>query len=186
MRDLTASLLNEVCHNVTTEPQLQSLSGEQLGPLVNKDENAHVDVRASSFWGIGHEGALFNIRVFHPFVPSYRGSTLSLLYRQHKSKKRKEYGQQVREVEHGSFTPLVFTTGGGMAAEAIVFSKILASMLSEKRGESYSCVMGWLRCTISFCLLWSSLVSIRGTRLKMARVDCEAIAEAIAESLLKY
>ena len=144
MRVLTASLLKEVCHNVTTEPQLLSLSGEQLGLLENKDENALVDVRASGFWGIGHEDAFFDIRVFHPFASSYCGATSSSLYRQHESKKRKEYGQRVREVEHGSFTPLVFTTGGGMAAEATVFTKRLASMLSEKRGESYLCVMGWI------------------------------------------
>ena len=28
VRDITASLLSEVCHGVTTEPHLQSLSGE--------------------------------------------------------------------------------------------------------------------------------------------------------------
>ena len=46
-----------------------------------------------------------------------------------------------------------------MAPEAKVFFKRLASMIAEKRGESDSNTMGWLRCVIGFCLLRS-----KGTR----------------------
>ena len=53
-------------------------------------------------------------------------------------KKRREYGQRVRDVEHGSFTPLVCTTDGGMAPEATVFFKRLGSILAEQRNETYS------------------------------------------------
>ena len=35
-------------------------------------------------------------------------------YRQHESLKRRQY-ERVREIEHGSFTPLVFSATGGMA-----------------------------------------------------------------------
>ena len=180
LRDLVASLLNEVCSNVATEPQLQPLSGEQLGRSANTEDSARLDVRASGFWGIAEKDAFFDIRVFYPRASSYRGSRLASLYRQHENKKRAEYGQRVREVEHGCFTPLVFTTGGGMAAEATVFFKRLASLISEKRKESYACVMGWLRCVVSFCLLRSSLVCLRGTRIKQKKIDCDAIAEAVS------
>ena len=47
-------------------------------------------------------------------------------------KKRREYGQRVRDVEHGSFTPLVCTTDGGMAPEATVFLKDLAAFLPNR------------------------------------------------------
>ena len=67
-----------------------------------------------------------------------------------------------------------------MAAEATVFFKRLASLISEKRKESYACVMGWLRCVVSFCLLRSSLVCLRGTRIKQKKIDCDAIAEAVS------
>ena len=114
--------------------------------------------------------AFVDIRVFYPFASSYQGSRLTALYRQQENRKRGEYGQRVRDVEHEYFTPLVFTTGGGMAAEATVFFKRLASLLSEKRNETYLCVMGWLRCVVSFSLLRSSLVCLRGTRVKKKKI----------------
>ena len=49
-----------------------------------------------------------------------------------------------------------------MAPEATVCLKRLASMLSDKREESYPTVMGWLRCAIS-SLLRSSLACLRGS-----------------------
>lgn len=186
IRDLVASLLSEVCLNVSTEPELQPLTGELLGRAANKDEKARLDVRASDFWGTAQCDAFFDIRVFHPFASSYRGTQLSSVYRQHEKKKRAEYGQRVREIEHASFTPLVFTTGGGMAPEATVFFKRLASLISEKRNEPYSSVIGWIRCVVSFILLRSALVCVRGTRTKPAKVNSDDIADAVAGGRLHY
>ena len=123
----------------------------------------------------------FDVRVFHPFAPSYQAQKLSSFYKQHEQKKRLEYGQRVREVEHGCFTPLVCTTNGGMAPEATVFLKRLASMLSEKRGELYSTTMAWLRCVTGFCLLRSALRCLRASpRADKFIVNTESIAEAVA------
>ena len=52
---------------------------------------------------------------------SYRGSSIQSLYRRHEQEKKREYGDRVREVEHASFTPLVFATTGGMGKEATIF-----------------------------------------------------------------
>ena len=186
LRDLIAALLQEVCANVSTEPLLQPITGESLGPSANKDDNARLDVCAGGFWGIEQQDAFFDVRVFYPFASSYRQSKLPSVYRQHENKKRREYGQRVREIERGSFTPLVFTTEGGMAGETTVFIKRLASMMSQKRNESYSCVLGWIRCTVSFCLLRSSLMCLRGTRTKQPKIDCDAIAEAVAASRIDH
>ena len=43
------------------------------------------------------------------------------VYRSHKMKNKREYGQRVREVERGVFTPLVLSTNGGMGKEAATF-----------------------------------------------------------------
>ena len=56
LRDLTAKWMSEVCHNVGTEPPLQSLymSGESLQQKsVNKEDGARIDVVADNFWGSG-------------------------------------------------------------------------------------------------------------------------------------
>ena len=52
IRELTAKLLSEVCHDVQTGPHLQPLTGEILcyKSAVHEDD-ARVDIRAASFWG---------------------------------------------------------------------------------------------------------------------------------------
>ena len=69
----------------------------------------------------------------------------------------------MREVERGSFTPLVFSLGG-MGKAATVMYRRLANLLSVKWNSSYSLIMGWLRCSLSFSLLRSSLMCLRGSR----------------------
>ena len=46
---------------------------------------------------------------------------------------KRTYDQRVLEVDHGSFTPLVFSATGGMSRETTKFYKLSASMISEKR-----------------------------------------------------
>ena len=41
-------------------------------------------------------------------------------YRKHESSKKRAYESRFREVEHNSFTPLVFSASGGMGPEATV------------------------------------------------------------------
>ena len=53
IRDITASLLTEVCNNVATKPPLQLLSrGSMTAHSANTDDGAHVDIHARSFWNI--------------------------------------------------------------------------------------------------------------------------------------
>ena len=50
IRDLTAELMSEVCHHVTTEPSLQPLNEESLSLCTsNRDTGARLDIKASGF-----------------------------------------------------------------------------------------------------------------------------------------
>ena len=50
IRDITATLLTEMCHNVATEPPLQPLSGEVLNHrTANREDGARLDIRARGF-----------------------------------------------------------------------------------------------------------------------------------------
>ena len=50
IQDLTADLLSEVCHDVSTEPSLQPLTGESLSlRMANYDAGACLDIKASGF-----------------------------------------------------------------------------------------------------------------------------------------
>ena len=52
IRNLTANLMSEVCHNVQIEPQLHPLSGETLHYQSSiQDDDAKVDIRAPASGG---------------------------------------------------------------------------------------------------------------------------------------
>ncbi|CAB4028227.1 Angiopoietin-related 3 [Paramuricea clavata] len=74
--------------------------------------------------------------------------------------KRKAYDERIREVEHGSFSPLVFSTAGGMGATANVVYTRIASLIAEKHGKPYSKTINWLRCRLSFSLLRSAIICL--------------------------
>ena len=67
-------------------------------------------------------------------------------------------------MEHGVFTPLVLSATGGMGREAAIFYKRLADGISRKEHKEYSVVMGWIRCRLSFAILRSAILCIRGSR----------------------
>jgi len=175
VRDLTATLMSEVCHDVSIEPALQPITGETLsGASANIEEGARLDVAALGFWGSSHERAFFDVRVFNPHAPSNRQS-LSTCYRKHENIKKRAYEQRVREVERGSFTPLVLSLTGGMGKAASVCYRRLASLISSKRDQSYSSTISWIRCSLSFSLLRSSILCIRGARSARGRAAKQSI-----------
>ena len=48
------------------------------------------------------------------------------------------YEERIREIEHGSFTHLVFSCSGGMGPLATIVYRHLASLISEKSSQIYS------------------------------------------------
>ena len=62
-----------------------------------------------------------NVQVFHPNAPSYFQTQVTSLFRRQELVKKREYGDRIRTVECGSFTPLVFSTFGGIGKEATIF-----------------------------------------------------------------
>ena len=105
IRDITATLLTEVCSNVATEPHMQPLSGETFRlASTNTDDRARLDIRARDFWR-SQQDAFFDVRVFHANAPSNCSRSLSAAYKKHEDEKKRAYSQRVLEVEHGVFTP---------------------------------------------------------------------------------
>ena len=164
IRDLTANLMTEVCHDVCIEPILQPITGEVLtGASAITDNGARLNVAARGFWGGHFERAFFDVQVFNPYALSNRQS-LRACYKKHENQKKRAYEQRIREIEHGSFTLLVMSLTGGLGNAATVCFKRLASLISFKRDTSYSCTMAWIRCSLLFSLLRSSIQCIRGAR----------------------
>ena len=164
LRDITAQCLTEVYHGVGTEPCLQPLSDEPLHhSTANREDGACLDIVADGFWGGSRQCAFFDVRVFNPFAQSHSKSTLAQCYRKNEQEKKTAYDERVREVERGSFSPLVFSTLGGMGPIATVVYQRLASMVAERQEEPFSQTF-WLRVRQSFSLLRSAIACLRGAR----------------------
>ena len=58
--------------------------------------------------------------------------------------------EYVLNVEKASFTPLVFSTTGGMGKECKALNKRLAQKISEKTKENYSQVMTYVRTRLRY------------------------------------
>ena len=97
----------------------------------NIDDGARVQIRAKGFWN-GSQDALFDVRVFYPKASTNRSSNLLSVYKRHQQAKKREYGQRIRDVERGVFTPLALSSTGGMRNEATASYKRL-TIAKEKR-----------------------------------------------------
>ena len=89
--------------------------------MANTEDGARLDVKAHGFWGNNMQRAFFDIRVFHPNAQSNMSSPLSTVYHKYEAEKECTYSQRVCEVEQASFTPLVFSSTGGMEREATAY-----------------------------------------------------------------
>ena len=99
-------------------------------------------------------------------------------------RKRRAYDKHVREVEHECFSPLVFSASGSMGPTARIVYKKLTAMIASKHNQSYSQTMNWLRCRLSFSLLRSSIMCLRGTRFSVHHPAHTQIQEAAIEQAL--
>ncbi|EDO48836.1 predicted protein [Nematostella vectensis] len=174
LRDLEADLLDMVCNDVKTEPVLQDITGEQLGRGSNTAPDARLDIHARGFWE-PQRAAFFDVRVCHPNAGSYTDLELHQIYRNRENEKKRLYSRRVLGVEQGTFTPLVFTSTGGMGKECLRFHSRLAELLAVRKGERYSDTISWIRARVSFALLRSALVCLRGSRARNYGFDLKNI-----------
>ena len=68
------------------------------------------------------------------------------------------------DIEHGTFTPLIFSVSGAMGKECSMFHKHIAERLAIKTGEKYGKIIFTIRCKLSFLIIKSALMCVRGSR----------------------
>ena len=55
--------------------------------------------------------------------------TTEEIFKRQEEEKKIQYNQRIMDVEHGSFTPLVIGTNGGMGSECKTFMRNLADLI---------------------------------------------------------
>ena len=91
------------------------------------------------------------------------------MYLAHETEKKRNYNARVIEIEKGTFTPLVFSTTGGMGKEAQKLVKTLAQKMEGVNGQRYSDSVSYIRRRIRFELLRTTVIALRGDRGRRAR-----------------
>ena len=117
----------------------------------NKTPDARLDIHARGFWR-RQRSAFFDVRVCHSNADSM-------------------YAERVMEIEQGTFTPVVFTTTGGKADECVKYHSRLAELIANKKGESYSSAISWIRAKVSFAIVRSAILCLRGSRSRRRQLD---------------
>jgi hypothetical protein len=134
--DLLGRRMKQCYNDVEVEPLLQPLTGERFKhKTANKEDGAKSDLRVRGFW-TDAKNAFFDVRVFYSNAPSYQSKSVESHCKSVALTKKREYEERILHVEHGSFTPLIFPSSGGMGAEATVVLKKLAAEIAVKRKDS--------------------------------------------------
>ena len=88
--------------------KLTPLSGEVLQSRTSNNSNeARVDIRTRGFWERGQQ-TFSEIRVFDLNACRYRNNSLQQCHVINEQEKNRAYNERILQVDHGTFTPLVF------------------------------------------------------------------------------
>ena len=163
IRDMFAKLLNDVAYDVRVEPPLEPLTGEAIPTSASREEDARLDIAARGFWQDGAM-AFFDVRVFNPFAKTHLKKNLDTAFVTNEDQKKAKYNQRVIDIEHGSFTPLIMTAYGGVSRETEKFMSRLITKIAEKKDVPVSTIANYVRTKLSFILVRSQVLCIRGCR----------------------
>ena len=175
IRDFEENLVREICKDVKVEPELLRL-GNTVTLSSNTADKAHLDVSAIEIWS-AKECTFLDVRVMHPLSSSYMGKSKDQIYAQHENEKKQTYNDRILNVEKGSFSPLIFSTTGGMGPECTRYHRRVAELIAAKRGEEYSDTMNFIRTKLRIALLNCTLVAIRGERGRGKKAPNAPIAD---------
>ena len=112
LKNFTSALIEKVCHDAKIEPRLEPVPENMiLNRTTTRSDDARADIRARSFWRPG-QNSFFDICVTNTESNSYNKRAVLFILRSKENSKKNQYNQRIMSVDHGTFTPLVFSVGG--------------------------------------------------------------------------
>ena len=146
--DFEANLLNTIQNDVEIEPALQKIDNERIGG--STENEARPDIRARMVWRQG-QNAFLDIRLTNVNANLKKNRTVETIFKKHEKEKKRTYNSRIVNVEHGTFTPLVFSLTGGEGPEAFIFHKNIVQKISATTEEKYDRV-SLIRCRLSYLI----------------------------------
>ena len=130
LRDAVANIMKDVCKDVKTEPSLIPVEPNNFkNPRTTSADGARLDISACGLHST-FKRTFFDIRVSHPFAASNVLIPVKDLCAKNEKEKCDMYEERVREVEKGSFVPMVFLVTGGAGPACNRTLKRLATKIS--------------------------------------------------------
>ena len=129
VREYLAHLLNEVCADVSNEPHLVQVREDEK-TSTNREDATRLDIAARDFWRPSQR-AFFDIRVFNANAQSNISRNIEETFSHHEREKARQYSDRIVNVEHGSFTPIIFSTHGDYYQLTFRFIYQLAKLMSQ-------------------------------------------------------
>ena len=120
----------------------------------------------------------FDVKIFNPLAKSCPKNSVET-YKYHESLKCLKYEQRILDVEKSYFVSLVFSCMGGAGPSATRTIKQLASKIAEKKNESYTDAITYIRRRKGFSLLRSAIIFLRGCRGSKRPTDIDSSCSAM-------
>ena len=106
--------------------------------------------------------ALFDICIIDTDTQSYLGWSPTQVISVAENEKKRKY-LDAAAARRAHFTPLCFSVDGVAGSEAASFLKRLAYCLSTHWERSYADIMYWIRARLSFAILRTTVLCVRGS-----------------------
>ena len=161
LRDFKADILSKMVNDVETEPELQPVKGEVIEGLPGNASRP--DIRAGGVWRAGQNG-FFDVRVANTHSSSQIHLTTEIVLMKHEQENKRNFSRRIMNIEQRTFTPSVFSVSGGMGKECSMFHKHVPERLAIKTGERYEKIISNVWYKLSFLILKSALICVRGSR----------------------
>ena len=87
----------------------------------------------------------------------YYSKSLQQCHAMNEKEEKQGYNERILQIDHGTFTLLVFSTNGSMGKECQKVYSCLAQLIFEKRDLPHSISSNWIQTTVYLRLLKSSL-----------------------------
>ena len=161
VKDFAANLLKTIQNDAEIEPALQKIDNEKIDRRT--EHEARPDIRGQGVWQQG-QNAFFDIRLTNVNANSQKNQSVETVLRKHEKEKKTSHNSRIMNVKHETFTPLVFSLTGSEGQEASMFHKHIAQKISAKTEENYDIALSLIKCKLSFLILRSVLICVRGSR----------------------
>ena len=144
------------------EPRLVKVTEDET-TSTNREDAARLGIAARDFRQPSQR-AFSDIRVFSAKAQSNISRNTEETFSHHEREKARQYSDRIVNVEHESFTPIIFKTHGDYSQLTSRFIHQFAKLISQKRYIGFSESKPWLNSKLSSLIARLTILCIRGSR----------------------